>query len=131
MFSSRLLRRRLITASDSRPPILYSTMTGMGKNAVDLACNASQLATGVITLVQFDGDEHVGLQERGADGVILEQCCAASKLFICELKSSSALCHCPTSGGMVEFAFEVELFSEFLHRARFHSAVGGVAESFK
>ena len=57
-----------------------------GKNAVDLACNASQLASGVITLAQLDGDEHVGLQERGADGIVLEQCCAASKLFICELK---------------------------------------------
>ena len=32
---------------------------------------------------------------------------------------------------MVEFAFGVELFAKFLHRARFHSAVGGVAESFK
>jgi hypothetical protein len=44
-----------------------------GEDAVDLAGDGGELATGVVPALQIDGEEEVGLEQTGLDGGVLEK----------------------------------------------------------
>ena len=59
---------------------------GHGKDSVDLARNVRELATGVVSVFQFDREENVGLKQSCVDASLFEQTRVTRKLLIGKLE---------------------------------------------